>query len=134
MNKGAPEWDRYWSRRGDSVASGPASALPLLTLFDRIAPWRMEQDHQSRSEFFRRNARFLDLSAAMNAGELVVMAVASKDGDQTKSPLPFPLMVSDSPVIGEGTTLMQYVFPIDRSQMYRAPATRPTTTEPGNPK
>jgi hypothetical protein len=38
--------------------------------------------------------------------------------------------VNGSPVTGEGTTVLQCVFPLDRRQVYEAPATQPVATQP----
>ena len=67
----------------------------------------------------------------MTAGELAVVALA--DG-----PLPFPMRVEGDRIGGEGTTVYQYVLPLDRSEVsppvsqpaLAPPATRPAATGP----
>jgi len=120
------DWDRYWHTRSDELHQRLEEALPLLTLFDRLPPWRNQLDGRwPRLELYHRTARWMNLSPAVSAGELVICAVASIDGDIAKTPLPVPLSVSDSPVAGQGTTMVQFVLPLDRSAMYAMPTTRP---------
>jgi hypothetical protein len=67
----------------------------------------------------------LDLSPAMSAGNLVICAFANKNGAQ--GPLPMPLTVSDEPVAGNGTTIYQFVLPLDRSAVSGSPSTQPSS-------
>jgi hypothetical protein len=67
----------------------------------------------------------MNLSPAISAGELAIVATESINGDTNKSPLPVPLNVSDSPVTGAGVTIIQSVLSLDKSAMYSNPATRP---------
>jgi hypothetical protein len=122
-------WDRYWQPQGEHVGDNIALDLPMLTCFDHIYPWAIDrQNNLSRYEFYRRGARGLNLSPAVSAGELVICGLGEVDGDATKTPLPVPLNVSDTPVSGTGTTIVQFVLPLDRSTVTHAPATRPAPT------
>jgi hypothetical protein len=67
----------------------------------------------------------LDLSPALSAGGLVICARGMVNDDVTRSPLPVPLTVGDSPVNGDGTTIYQFVLPLDRSAVYGEPSTKP---------
>lgn len=123
-------WDRYWRKHSDELAGSSAdlkNIMPMLTLFDLLRPWQSDPNERDlRFELYRRGGRHLDLSPAISAGELVVCGIASINGDTTKNPLPVPLSVSDAPVTGTGTTMMQFVLPLDRSAMEATPTTQPT--------
>jgi hypothetical protein len=122
-------WDRYWRKQSDelgTVGSDLRNILPMLSFFDLLPPWRSNSsEREMRFELYRRGGRHLDLSPAVSAGELVVCGIASINGDMTKNPLPVPLSVADSPVTGSGTTMMQFVFPLDRSAIEASPTTQP---------
>jgi hypothetical protein len=122
-------WERYWRQHTDELTNSGGdfkNVLPMLTLFDLLPPWRTDpNEREARFELYRRSGRHLDLSPAISAGELVVCGVASINGDTSKNPLPVPLSVSESPVTGTGTTIMQYVLPLDRSAMEASPTTQP---------
>lgn len=121
-------WSRFWYEQGSNVESDLDYALPMLTFFDRLPPMEVNKDQKnSRYEFRRRGGRVLDLSPAESAGNLVICALANKDGDA--SPLPMPLTVSDEPVTGNGTTIFQFVLPMDRSAASGQPSTQPSTPQ-----
>ena len=91
-----------------------------------LPPWRTDpNEHELRFELYRRGGRHLDLSGAVSAGELVTCGIASINGDTGKNPLPVPLTVADSPVTGTGTTMVQFVLPLDRPAMDAPPTTQP---------
>jgi hypothetical protein len=122
-------WDRYWRKHADelgNVGSDYKNILPMLSFFDLLPPWRTDpNEHELRFELYRRGGRHLDLSGAVSAGELVTCGIASINGDTGKNPLPVPLTVADSPVTGTGTTMVQFVLPLDRSAMDAPPTTQP---------
>jgi hypothetical protein len=122
-------WDRYWRKQSDelgTVGSDLKNILPMLSFFDLLPPWRVNSsERETRFELYRRGGRHLDLSPAVSAGELVVCGIASINGEMAKNPLPVPLSVADSPVTGTGTTMMQFVFPLDRSAIEAPPTTQP---------
>jgi len=68
----------------------------------------------------------LDLSPAMSAGGLVICARAIVDKEDSAAPLPVPLTVSDEPVSGTGTTIYQFVLPLDRTAVSSMPSTKPS--------
>jgi hypothetical protein len=117
-------WSRYWRSKEDDVIGDLDYALPMLTLFDQLPPWPAAA-RLNRYELYRRGARQLDLSPALSAGGLVICARGMVDEDMTRTPLPIPLTVGDSPVSGDGTTIYQFVLPLDRSAVYGEPSTNP---------
>ncbi len=120
----ADSWSRYWHGKENDVMGDLDYALPMLTLFDQLPPWAGSA-HGNRFELYRRGARDLDLSPALSAGGLVICARGIVNDYLTGTPLPVPLTVGDSPVSGDGTTIYEFVLPLDRSAVYGGPSTRP---------
>lgn len=107
----------YWHRKLKPGATGTtyddmthtSFELPVLSLFDRIPPAR--KDDAAGIEAYtllRRGARDMDMSAAVAAGEMVVVAQADAQ------PLPFPMEVNGSKVGGDGTVFFQFALPLER--------------------
>ncbi|MFN4242147.1 MAG: hypothetical protein ACK4PI_02810 [Tepidisphaerales bacterium] len=95
----------------DDSAREVPRVWPLLSLFDRVPVMRnVAATVETRSELLRLNARFLDVSSAVSAGRLVVLAEARG------VPMPVPLKVDGRPVGGVGTVLYQFVLPLDRAR------------------
>ena len=120
------QWQFYWhnalrgTERPDDLNGRVPLAFPVLSFFDRIKP--PENEKSSGSEAYtllRRGMRKLNMSQALGAGELVVLAEAPN------RPLPYPLQVNGSQVDGDGTVFYQFAFPIERVQA--PPASAPTT-------
>jgi hypothetical protein len=89
----------------------PRRSFPVLSFFERLPPVRnTDLSRNDRTELLRRRARELDVSPALAAGALVVLAEA--DG-----PLPFPFEVEGDAVGGTGVTLYQFLLPLDRSKL-----------------
>ena len=84
-------------------------AVPHLGLFARLPVMRNGTNARNRVELMRRNARSLDVSPALAAGSLVVLARADS------SPLPFPLTVGGDVLEAGGSTFYQAVLPLDVS-------------------
>jgi hypothetical protein len=82
--------------------------IPMLSFFCRLPPAQNSPRGLDRFELVRRNARHFDVSQAVSAGALVVLA-------ESREPLPIPLLVDGDRVGGEGTTYYQFVLPLDRS-------------------
>jgi hypothetical protein len=126
-------WDLYFKQSRENLNSLDY-ALPMLALFEQLPPWRSEIDSSGqtgkRFELYRRNARGLDLSTALSAGQLVIVGTVKTNGKATETPLPVPLMVDGNPVAGNGTEIIEQVIPLDRSAVDQPPANRPTTTRP----
>lgn len=113
-------WAYYWygvlgkgqDRFDDWTTEMPVS-VPMLSFFDRIQPSKKSKDsgtaNLSALALLRRGARRWDMSPALEACELVVVAQADK------RPLPFPLQVNGDPVGGEGTVIYQFALPMDHS-------------------
>jgi hypothetical protein len=82
--------------------------IPMLSFFCRLPPAQNSPQSLDRFELLRRNARHFDISQAVSAGALVVLA-------ESREPLPIPLLVNGDRIGGEGTTYYQFVLPLDRS-------------------
>lgn len=117
------QWAYYWALRlkssgerlEDLDASVPVS-FPVLSLFDRIPPSKKDPVGTKALTLLRRGARNLNMSQAVAAGELVVLAQAEK------RPLPFPLAVNGDKVDGQGTVFYQFALPLDQGNADEAPA------------
>lgn len=138
------DWAEHWAKgygssgmfgqadtRGDDFDSHQdRKSFVIMSLIDRLPPDKNTEDHQ-RIDYLRRGGHDLNMSPAIAAGELVILA-ESKESDR---PLPFPLLVEGDKVAGEGVILYQFVLPLDRSRMVKqldddkasAGATKPTT-------
>ena len=82
-------------------------SLVMLSLFDRLAPVKNDNPRQvSRVDLLRHSGRIFDISQAVSAGSLVVLAEA-------EGPIPIPLYVEGERVTGDGTNLYQFVLPLD---------------------
>jgi len=129
------DWSEYWDkplRQGfpqDIVLNewgrtDVMRSFPMLSLFDRLGPMKNAagaSSKEDRAERDRRGARHWDVSPAISAGALVVLAQS-----EDNAPLPFPLEVNGSTVPGQGTVFYQFILPLDRSALDR-PTTQPTT-------
>jgi hypothetical protein len=116
------DWGPWWTAgqggRPMSEAYDDAGAVPkslvLMSLYDRLAPDRNAQavgtgyNKATRVDLLRRGGRMLDISSAVAAGQLVVLAEA-------QGPLPIPLEVEGDRVAGDGTIFYQFVLPLDRT-------------------
>jgi hypothetical protein len=144
---GPNSWGEYWLRYMKTMAgsdflvddSGRAvtQSVPVMALFDRIPPLKSNPylSGYQRAELMRRGGRQLNLSHALAAGNLVVLA------EVDNAPLPVPLDVEGSRMQGEGRVYYQATLPIkNRTELVKSyasgPATRPTSQpspEPGAP-
>lgn len=114
------QWAYYWhhslqpsgpggSKMVEDYGSNVPSSFPVLSLFDRIPPAKKDQNAQiDPYTLLRRGGRNLNMSAAVAAGELVVLAQADNQ------PLPFPLEVNGDKVGGVGTVFYQFALPLER--------------------
>jgi len=125
-------WEPFWiAQMGggpmtevyDDSGSAFRKSLAILSLFDRLSPVKNPQTSRNitRVDLVRHSGRMFDISQAVAAGSLVVLAEAS-------GPIPMPLYVEGEHVTGDGMTLYQFVLPLDRSAL---PSTTQPTTEPG---
>ncbi|MFT3788183.1 MAG: hypothetical protein QM770_18775 [Tepidisphaeraceae bacterium] len=128
------DWAQVWLNiRGGALSSGDRRyddfdatiprTLPVLSLFGRLPPRNPLSNENRRVEILRTGARDLDVSNALLAGNLVVIAQAD---DQ---PLPLPFKVEGRTPDGAGRVLYQFVMPIDRSAV-TARLLKPPTTQP----
>ncbi len=130
---GSRDWNRYWFSairtplqlnaefHGDAGDSTPRS-IPMLSLFERLPPVENSpQMGENRVEMLRRAGRWLDISEAVSAGHLVVIA----QSDSLEAPIPMPLNVQGEEVKGRGTVLYQAVIPIAPALKEGTPTTAP---------
>ncbi len=122
------DWQPFWFRKMTSQSfieeqfTDYSRAVPLLSFFDRLPPSKNERGYDRRRfELIRRSARRYDISSAMSAGGLVV--IASSDLPE-KTPIPMPMEVEGDKLEGTGMTLYQCVLPLDCS-IFNSPATQP---------
>ena len=121
-------WDQYWThwssgsmvedkdaRSGSDFDENVPKAFPILSLFDRINPSKNDPNNpnNARVDFVRRGGTILNMSSAVAAGRLVVLAQSASDDN----PVPFPLSVEGSRVGGLGRVLYQFALPVDRTEM-----------------
>lgn len=106
-------------------------SFPILSFYDRLPVSRNSKQQQGgggfntdRVDFTRRGLRDLDCSAAISAGNMVIIAVSTTSDE----PLPFPLNVQGDPVPGQGTVYYQFIIPVDRSAVMKDPTA--ATTQP----
>lgn len=105
-----------------SPYANPDRAFVLLSVFDRLRPYRGIRDNAGASyprfELLRRTGRHLDASAVLACGHLLILARV----DEPRLPIPF--MVDGRPVTrGSGRTYYQFIVPLNRSAA--APRTQP---------
>jgi hypothetical protein len=107
---------------GEGEAKEPVGIRPNLvamSLFDRIYPQKNDRNAgRSRTELIRREGRELDLSPALAAGRVIVLAEARD------VPLPYPLEVDGDNVAGQGSVFYQFVLPADRTKIDAYEATQ----------
>lgn len=130
-------WSSYWfgmlrtenyaaSNVYDDLDREVKATFPMLSLFSRLPAIKNQPGagkREDRVDVLRRGARDYDISPAVSAGRLLILAEA--DGDQ---PLPFPLKVEGQKVEGKGTTFYQFVLPLDHiAQATTQPATTQAT-------
>ena len=97
----------------DDSTSGYQASLPIASLYDRIPPMRNNRsadgkyELQSRHDVARVGARFMNVSPALAAGNMIVLA-------QARGPLPAPLKVEGDVPSGDGVILYQFIVPMTR--------------------
>ena len=137
-------WSWYWFRQfgqgGGYAAEKPATDLEksmvMMSIFDRLRETRNDSsnpDHKEEHiEMLRRGGRYLNMSNAIAAGKIVVLATSD---EEAKVPLPFPLTVDGEKVPGSGIVFYQFALPLERIEQPAAtqPASNPTTTATTQP-
>lgn len=116
------QWSFYWfkhrsieprgigeSKTVDDLGDPIPASFPMLSLFDRLPPVKKDKSLSlDPYTLLRRGARNLNMSAAMAAGELVVLAQADNQ------PLPYTFDVNGDKVGGTGTVFYQFALPLER--------------------
>lgn len=121
----AGQWEEYWTRgwsEDRTIADFDAWAprvFPMLSLFDRIHPTPAVSENVHHFDLVRRDDD-LNMSAALSAGKLVVLAQSMDD----LQPLPMPLQVNGYNVSGKGRVLYQFAIPVDRLDMEKDAASK----------
>ncbi len=93
-------------------------SLPLLSLFNTF-PVLRNSNGVTRGDIHRSGARQWDVSGALQAGELVI--IARRDN----GPLPMGMKIEGDAVTGNGTTVYQFILPM--TPLQKQPTTQPTT-------
>lgn len=98
----------------NDAGDGYVASLPLCSLFERVPPMRNRRKdgggwEEDRRQILRIGERWMDVSPAVAAGNLVVLA-------QAQGELPVPLEVEGEKVNGRGTILYQFILPMNRGQ------------------
>ena len=140
-------WPDIWYDRGGFRHSGgyvdnreyaekeplTPNSFPILSFFDRLPVSRNTIDNygkiaeNDRASFLRRGVREYDLSASISAGNMAIIAVSDTKDEE----LPFPLEVQGDRIKGKGIIYYQFVVPVDRSAVQKAPTSQPTTKPKG---
>jgi hypothetical protein len=109
-----------------------AISFPMLSFYDRLPVSRNEpptnptrgNPKTDRFDIVRRGLRWMDMSAAVSAGNVAIIGVA----DYRVEKLPFPLEVEHDRIDGRGYVYYQFVLPADRSAVNTSPAAAPQPT------
>lgn len=104
----------------DDANTGYRPSFALVSLFDRIPPMQNESTDVTRTDLHRRGVRNWDVSGAVAAGAMVVLAQSAA------SEMPMPLTVDGDTPQGTGITFWQFIVPIDRSAVNAPPSTQPS--------
>ncbi|MFI5379225.1 MAG: hypothetical protein ACHRHE_08010 [Tepidisphaerales bacterium] len=120
-----PSFDDTLRRADSGGFMGNNRELPflLLSLFDRIQPRPKGTDKEASYVIHRWSARHLDASAAILAGNMVILA-RGDDPSADISPLPVTLEVDGRKMAGTGAVYYQFVIPLER------PSESTPTTQP----
>ena len=103
----------------NDAGAGYRTSLPLLSISSRIPPMRNTQlptesgdgnrkrFKTDRVELLRLNGRAFDVSSAVAAGNMVVLA-------HSEGPMPVPLELDGNKIAGNGVVFYQFVLPLER--------------------
>lgn len=123
-------WQYETDDSSDSQGRSP-TAFPMLSLFDRMPAMKMPAENvvnisRQRVELLRRGARHWDMSNALAAGGLVILATVPN------GPVPMPVKVEGDVVGGSGPIFYQVVLPLGRLAAKPVPPPpAPATTQAG---
>ena len=122
------DWTRYWLNRNSTFTEndtvGLDQSLIMLSVFDRLSPDRRTNERQNRFDILRIGAHRYDLSPALASGSMIVIA---HSGNPEGNGAPLPFNVDGRVVRGNGTTLYQFIVPVDNGD------TIPPTNIASNP-
>jgi hypothetical protein len=128
-------WSKYWFKPLTGGNAGyneraftdlPRSMI-VMSLFGRLPPMRNTKDSADRMDILRRGGRNLDMSNAVAAGKVVVLAMADDVG---KMPIPFPMQVDGEKITGSGSVFYQFALPMETiPEATTQPATPPATKQ-----
>ena len=127
------DWCNYWFRTSDIAVNQTMDfhdSLIVLSLFSRIRPDRRTVEHKNEFTLTRIGAHRYDVSPALAAGAMVI--IAHVDSPDTDGP-PMPLQVNGRLLRGTGTTLCQFVVPVDNSVTLPEPTNAPSTSATTQP-
>jgi hypothetical protein len=115
LARDSDSWPGYWYEGIRNNGMGPdklddynrdvMKSFPMLSFYSRLPPLKNPQ----RVEVLRRGQRQFDVGHALAVGRLVVLAEADN------TPIPIPLDVDGEKVTGNGTTLYQFILPLEHS-------------------
>ena len=133
IGSGGNHWSEFWyaglgrsfgSEVFDDRDRGHVRSFPLMSLIDRVGPYRRERNEQdARPEPVRRGVRDFDASQLVASGRLVILG-------QAQGPTPMPMDVNDDRMGGEGVTFYQVALQLKRDKLRPATQTQPTATQP----
>ncbi len=112
------DWSNYWYSFIDGMGSGDPNGadfradMPMLAAFDLLPP-PVNNDQEKAFGMIRRGGRNMNLSGAILAGRLGILA-------ESATPLPCPMTVDGRKMDGSGTTIFEFVLPLDRSALQPA--------------
>jgi hypothetical protein len=134
----AQDWPRFWYRGPmrsslmsaanivvDDWPERTRRSPAMLSFFSLLPPMENEAPLSSDATILlRRGAERMDVSAAVLAGNMVIVAEAEE------VPLPLPLEVDGDEVTGAGRIIYQFVLPLDRKVWDDVERTPPAQREP----
>ena len=140
---GPNSWGEFWVHYVKSLVSSDGlvddsnravtQSVPIMALWDRIPPQKsVAYMNYARAELMRRGGRNLNLSHALAAGNLVLVA------EVDNAALPFPLEVEGSRMKGEGTVYYEATLPMKNrtaliESLMKGPATAPSSQPASQP-
>lgn len=107
----------------EDLGSMRPDSLPILSFFNAFPTVRNSTDLK-RGDLHRSGAREFDVSGALQAGELVVIA------RQDNTPLPMGMEIEGDATQGRGVTLFQFVLPLTQLPKATTGSTTQATTQP----
>ncbi|MBV8779957.1 MAG: hypothetical protein JO353_01040, partial [Phycisphaerae bacterium] len=118
-------WAHYWMRGLSNFTTDPTvgfdQAIVMLSFFDRLPVDQLNGEHKTRFDFLRPGAHRFDASAALAAGSMVILA---RSDPRSPEGLPVPFAVDGQSTRGSGTTVYQFIVPVDNGDS-TPPSTQP---------